>query len=146
MEFITCLLLIPLAMGSIWTYVSGVRHHLKIRLLPDFSTSFLIALVLQGVTSPKCQDDVRLPISLHVLQLMFDALLPVTHTHNATMFRSILALAFFTLLQLGELTNSQHIIHMENIQMEREAITIKLLASKCHNMKFPQLIRVWSQP
>ena len=98
MEFIACLSLIPLAPGSIQTYISGVRHHLKIRLLPDFSSSFLITLVLKGVTSPECQDDVRLPISLYVLQLMFDALPHVTHTYNTTMFRSILALGFFTLL------------------------------------------------
>ena len=34
MEFIACLSLIPLAPGSIWTYMSGVCHHLKISLLP----------------------------------------------------------------------------------------------------------------
>ena len=103
MEFIACLSLIPLVLRSIQTYLSGVRHHLKIRLLPD-SSSFLIALVLKEVTSPKCQDDIRMPISLHVLQLMFDTLPHVTHAYNATMFRSILALGFFTLLCPGELT------------------------------------------
>ena len=86
MEFTACLSLIPLAPGSIWTYMSGVRHHLKIRLLPDFSSSFLIALILKGVTSPECQDDINLPISLHVFQLMLDALLHVMHAYNATMF------------------------------------------------------------
>ena len=80
-----------------------------------------------------------------MLQLMFDALLHVTHAYNGTIFRLILTLGFLTLLWAGELTNAQHVICVENIQMEREAITIKLPTFKCHKMEFPQLIRGWSQ-
>ena len=111
MEFIACLSLIPLAPGSIWTYMSGVCHHFKIRLLPDFSSSFLIALALKGVISPECQDDIHLPISLHVLHLMFDALPHVTHAYNAMMFRAILLHRLLcTPATRHELTNSQHVI------------------------------------
>ena len=146
MEFISCLSLIPLALGSIQTYVSGIRHHLKICLLPDFSSSFLIALTLKGVTSPECQDDVCLPISLHVLHLMCNALHHITHAYNAALFKAILGFGFFTLLRPGELTDSQHVIHMVNIHLVREAIFVKLPMSKCHKFDYPQVIKIMAQP
>lgn len=52
-EFIAFLSLIPMVRLMIRIYVSGIYHHLRIHLLNDFQSSFLIALVLLGVTSPK---------------------------------------------------------------------------------------------
>ena len=57
-EFIAFLSLVPMVGPLIHTYVSGVCHHLKIHMLNNFQHSFLIALVLCGVTSPECQRDV----------------------------------------------------------------------------------------
>lgn len=110
-EFISFLSLIPLGPGtSICTYLSGVRYHFKICLLPDFADSFFIALILKGVTSPECQDDVWLPISLHVLHQMFNALPLLMHAYNASMYQSLLTLGFFALFCPSELTYSQHVI------------------------------------
>ena len=126
--------------------MSGVRHHLKIRLLPDFNTSFLIALVLKDDTSLECPDDVWLPISLHVLHLMFQALPHATHAFNATMYHAIFTLGFFALLHPGELTMSQHVICMQNIQISQEVTSIKLPTSKCHKLPYPQATHIWAQP
>ena len=70
-EFISLLSLIPLAGTTIRTYILGVGHHLKIRLLPDFQSSFIISLVLKGATSLEASGDVRIPISLKMWHGMF---------------------------------------------------------------------------
>ena len=51
-EFVTFLALAEMARASIHTYVSGVKHHLKIHSLPDFSTGFALALVLKACLIP----------------------------------------------------------------------------------------------
>ena len=84
-EFISMLSLIPLAGFTIRTYNLGVRHHLKIRLLPDFQSSFLISLVLKGATSPEAVADVRIPILLHMLHSMFHSLPLITHPYQSCM-------------------------------------------------------------
>ena len=74
-EFISLLSLIPLAPRMIKTYISGVRHHLKIHLLPDFAKSFMIALLLKGLTLPEDDQDICLLISLSMLHGMHEVLL-----------------------------------------------------------------------
>lgn len=48
-EFIAFLSLAYMASATNQTYMSGIRHHLKIRYLPDFQNSFLLNLVLKEV-------------------------------------------------------------------------------------------------
>ena len=81
-EFISMLSLIPLAGSTIHMYISGVRHHLKIRLLPDFQTSFIISLVLKGATSPESPSDVCIPILLHMLHAMFSTLPTIANPYQ----------------------------------------------------------------
>ena len=57
-EFIACLSLGQLAPSTITSYVSGVRHHLKLRNLPMFEDNFLLKLVLKGVFNSNQQMDV----------------------------------------------------------------------------------------
>ena len=120
------ILLIPLAGSTIHTYILGVRHHLKIRLLPDFQSSFIISLVLKGGTSPESPSDICLPISLHMLHAMFSTLPTITQPYQACMFQVILTLGFFGLFHPGELTVSQHIICFNNIQCAADWVLIKM--------------------
>ena len=83
-EFIVFLSLIPIVGSTFRTYVSGVHHHLKIHLLNDFQSTFLIPLVLRGTTYLECLQDVRIPITTAMLQKMCDAALHVTDSPYIT--------------------------------------------------------------
>ena len=144
-QFIAFLSLIPLVLGTIHTYISGVHHHLKICLLPDFQNSFMIALVLRGLTLPEHQEDICLPISI-MLHKMHGVLPLITHAYNATMFAGVLALGFFGLFHPGELTNSPHVIRFENVHVANQAIVIKMLSSKCSKAQVPHLLCLWVKP
>ena len=132
--------------GTFCTYISGVHHHLKIHLLPDFQNSFIIALVLRGLTSPEHQEDIHLPISIIMLHKMHGALPLIMHVYNATMFAAVFAFGFFGLFCSGELTDSLHVIHFENVHIANQAIVIKMLSSKCSKAQVPQLLCLWAQP
>ena len=62
-EFIAFLSLGQLAPSTISSYVSGVRHHLRIRNLPTFKDNFVLKLILKGVSNSNRQTDVWLLIS-----------------------------------------------------------------------------------
>ena len=145
-EFISMLSLIPLAGTTIRTYVSGVRHHLKIRLLPDFQAIFLISLVLKGETSPEATGDVHIPILLRMWHGMFNTLPIIAHSYQACMFKAILSLGFFGLFRPGELTMSLHVILHSNTQYAQNPMYIKLDSSKCNKTSTPQLLCICQQP
>ena len=138
--------LIPLVGRTIRTYVSGVRHHLKIRLLPDFQSSLIISLVLRGATSPEAATDVRIPISLCMLHAMFNSLPVITQPYQSCIFRAILILGFFGLFRPGKLTLSLHVILISNIKCNANSIFIKMESSKCNKMSTPQLLHIYQQP
>ena len=110
-EFIAFLSMIPMVGSFIRTYVSCVCHHLKIHLFNDFLSSFLISLVLNGATSPECQNDVRIPITPAMLQKMLDSAMYVANSpYVVTMIQSILMLDLFGLFHPGGLMWSPHVL------------------------------------
>ena len=131
--------------SSIWTYISGVHHHLKIWLLDDFQHSFLIALVLHSVTSPECQRDVRIPITMGMLQSMFHTASHVTGSPcAAVLMKAILTLGFFGLFWPEELTWSPHTIQFWDIKVSPQAAFIILWSAKCQKVGLPCKIKLSS--
>ena len=138
--------LVLLAGTMIRTYILGVRHHLKIRLLPDFQSSFIILLVLKGATSPEAAADVCIPISLRMLHGMFHMLPIIAQPYQACMFRAMLSLDFFGLFCPSELTLSPHVILHINTQLNQDSIYIRLESSKCNKTMTPQLLWICQKP
>ena len=80
-EFVTFMSLGGLAPATIVTKMSGVKHHLQLRGVNDFNDSFLLRLTLKGVATTPHELDVRLPITLPVLEKMLHAL-PLVHDNQ----------------------------------------------------------------
>ena len=106
----------------------------------------MIALVLKGLTSLEDDQDIHLLISLSMLHHMHEVLPLIMHGYNAMLFQAVTSLGFFGLFRPGELTDSPHIIHMENVMKSNQAIVIKMPTSKFHRADEPQLLRLWPQP
>ena len=73
-EFVAFMSQGGLALATIITYMSGVKHHLRVRGAKDFNDSFLLKFTLKGVTVSPHDPDVRLPITLLVLERILHAL------------------------------------------------------------------------
>ena len=94
-EFVEFMSLGRLAASMITTYISGVRHKLKLMGKDDFQHSFLLKLVLHGTKNSSQQPDVCLPISITMLKDMINAL-PFIHSNHyeVCIFSALLAVGF----------------------------------------------------
>ena len=148
-EYIAFLSLGGLAPSTIRGNISGVRHHLKIRLLKHFEKSFIIALTLKGVAQDNpTTPDIRLPVSINMLIRMCAALRHVLDSpYMVLLYQTMFTVAFYGLFRPGELTLTEHAIQIENVSLQPCFAAIYLKSSKCHNQVMPpQLVRIGAQP
>ena len=175
LEFVSYLSLAELASATIQLYFSGVRAHLRWLNLPSFKDSFVIKLILKGVSAKFSEPDIRLPVTRKILHDMCSVLplvvqdfylvmmcrsmltlafhrylcsvlpLVVQDFYLVMMYRSMLTLAFHGLLLPGEFTYSPHVVRIKNVFFDNGAVIIFLLTSKAHNKNFMQQIRVAPQ-
>ena len=91
-----------LAASTITTYISIMRHKLKLLGKDDFQHSFLLKLVLHGTKNSNQQPDVCIPISITMLHDMINAL-PLIHPNHyeVCMFSALLAVGFHGLFRQG---------------------------------------------
>ena len=129
-DFVAFLSLGGLALVTIITYMSRVKHNLRIRGAQDFNDSVLLWLTLNGVTA---QPDVWFQITLPVLERMLHAL-PLVHDdhYEVCMYTALLTLGFHGLFRLGELALLEHVITVENVHIGTDVATIILNSSKAN--------------
>ena len=146
LKFVSYLSLAELALATIQLYFSRVRAHLRWRNLPSFKDSFVIKLILKGVSAKFSEPDIRLPVTRKILHDMCSVLpLVVQDFYLVMMYRSMITLAFHGLLHPGEFTYSPHVVRIENVFFDNGAVIIFLPTSKAHNKNFAQQIRVAPQ-
>ena len=135
-----------LAPVTILSYISEVKYHLRIRFLNDFNDSFLLKLVAKGIASQQRQPDVRLPIMMDILIKMLHAL-PVEHVnlHEVCMYRAVLVAGFYGLMHPGELTESQHVLLVQDVQLQAHRVVLTLNSSKANKLHNPEVIILLAQ-
>ena len=128
-----------LAASTITTYISSVRHKLKLMGKDDFQNSFLLKLVLHGTKNSAQQPEIHLPISITMLHDIISAL-PLIHPNHyeICMFSALLTVGFHGLFRLGELTYSQHTITVDNVHVSASRIIVVLLTPKANHMHIAQ--------
>ena len=147
LEFISFLSLSGFVASMVQLYLAGVRHHLKLRGQNSFNNSFIIRMVVKGVSTRFPEQDVRLPITLDLLADMWDVLPYIVHDQfQITMFHCMLTLGYHALLRPGELTYSPHTVQVEKVYFVQQQVHIYLTSSKMHKEPFPQQVIVTSQP
>ena len=140
-DFVAFLSLGGLSPATKATYISGVKHRLRILGAKDFSDNFLLWITLKGVSAQPHQPDMRLPITLPVLARMLQSL-PLLHnnSYEVCMYSAILTLGFHGLSRPGELTFSPHAIAVHNVHIGLCSATITLPTSKSNCSSMPQQI------
>ena len=114
-----------LAPTTVTTYVSALSYVFKLGDYNDVGQHFLIKKLLQGFTKSKKQDDVRLPITPSILQMLVNSL---PHTQKSffikTMLKAMFLLAFHAFLRVGEMTKTgskqSHFLLLRNINLIRD--------------------------
>ena len=73
--------------------------------------------------------------------------LPVVHVnpHEVCMHRAVLVAGFYGLMQLGELTESQHVLLVQGVQLQTHRVVIMLNSSKANKSSNPEVITLLAQ-
>ena len=100
--------------------------------------------MVKGIVSQQCQLDVRLPITMDILIKMLHAL-PLVHInpHEVCMYRAVLVTGFYCLMCPGELTESQHVLFVQGVQLQSHRVLLMLNSSKAnksHNLEVITLL------
>ena len=108
LEFISFLSLSGFAASMVQLYLTGVRHHLK-QGRNSFKDSFIIKMVVKGVSSRYSVPDIRLPINRGLLHDMWNILpIVVRNPYMVKLYRSMFTLAYHGLLRGGDLYPACH--------------------------------------
>ena len=146
MEFISYLSLSGLVPATILLYVAGVRANFHWQGLPTFTNSFIIKMMLRGVTVKHRDPDIRLPVTREILHQMCLALpLILSDYYMVQLYKSMLTLTFHALLRPGEFSYSPHVVRIEHVFVDNIGVTIYLTSSKTHQFPFCQRVRVAPQ-
>ena len=73
--------------------------------------------------------------------------LPVMHVnpHEVCMYRAVLVAGFYGLIKPGELTESQHILLVQGVQLQTHRVVITLNSSKANKSPDPENITLLAQ-
>ena len=146
LEFVSFLSLSGFAASTVQLYLTGVRHHLKLQGKNSFKDSFVIKMVVKGVTSRYTVPDIRLPINIGLLHDMWNVIpIILRNQYLVKMYRSMLTLVYHGLLRLGEITYTPHVIKVEHTFFVHQNVHLYLHSSKTNNSPFPQRVVVAPQ-
>ena len=73
--------------------------------------------------------------------------LPVVHVkpHEVCMYRAVLVAGFYGVMQPEELTESQHILLVQGVQLQTHRVIIMLNSSKANKSPSPEVITLLAQ-
>ena len=91
--------------------------------------------------------DVRLPISLDILQSMIMALgMVAASPYKVALYAAVLSVGFFGLLHPGEMVYSEHALTATNIYISSTKVVCLLPTSKAHKGPVLQAVHSYKQP
>ena len=143
MEFISYLSLSGLVLVTIHLYVSGVWVNLRWCGLNTFQDSFVVKMMLKGVSAKHREPNIQLPVTREILGQICSVLAyMVGDPYLTVMYTSMLTLAFNGLLCPGEFTYSPHVIRVEHVWFHNGEVVLYFPTSKTHQFPFCKQVRV----
>ena len=103
--------------------------------------------MLKGVSNSHEQVDIRLPISLDILQNLITALdMVAASPYDVSLYLAVLSAGFFGLLHPGEMVFSEHALVATNVYISSTKVVCLLPTSKVHRGLVPQSVHFYKQP
>lgn len=147
-----------LAYSTILSTLSGLAFWHKIKGLPDPTKHFMITRMLTGIRNKKQKVDMRMPITVPILEKLVDAVPKVIpYAYEAAMLTCIFTLAFHALLRIGEMlprctksSGPKQVLTSADIAIasakDQKEMTVCLRKFKHSGKQGPQTIKVCSLP
>lgn len=135
---------------SITTYLAGINYVHKILGFKSFNQVFMVNKLLEGCRRSRPTQDLRAPLTIHVLEEICLNLHSVCYdNYETTLFRALFTLAYFGLFRVSELTASSichlgHAILLNDVHFEEneQYIVICLRHYKTSQYGNPAIIKL----
>ena len=125
LKFISYLHLNKVPFQSITPILSAISYKHKLSDLPDPCKAFKVSQVLNSLKRINPTVQQKFPITLTLLQKMVNSLgLLGLSEYETSLFRSMFTIQFYFALRIGELTDSQHNITLEQVLVKQNSLTI----------------------
>lgn len=117
-------------------HLTGIAHCLKNNLLPDYTKCGPVQKVIKGYTRRAKTKDLRLPISLELLEKILRVLPSVCYTlYEVALFRAAFTLTFAALLRVSEVaaiskTAFGHALLRQNVTLATDKLSLLIATSK----------------
>lgn len=121
--FVAHLHSLNLSYKTINTYLSAIAYVHKILTLPNPSSHFLITRLIRGAQNLAPSYDLRLPITIHILDRLVSSLEHVAQSpFHRILFAAMFSFAFNTFARVGEITlgsdkSLRHIVKIDDVQI-----------------------------
>ena len=145
-----------MAPSTVLTILSALGFWHKLNGLEDPTRHYLVTKMVAGIRNTRQTADVRLPITIPILQKMLDGLPSVIPLHyEQCMLASMFALAFHAVLRVGEFVpqskkQAQRVLALSDITITKDRLgkremLVSLRKFKHSAKQGPQSIRVNAQ-
>ena len=134
------------ATSTIVSTVSAISFVHKLLNMNDTADSFVVKKMLQGCKKLRISVDCRLPMTTSILgDLIKVSTNTIGSTFTSTCFKAMCSLAFFALLRIGEMTDSENNLSIKNVQCHEKELHIQFTNFK-HSDGFPSRHTIKAQP
>ena len=134
-----------LSAATITSKLSAIAYYCKLMNLEDCTQCFVCQKALMGVRKISPSGDLRLPITVDILERLIMNTGHVTDClYQSLMLKAMFALSFYALLRPGEITNSIHNLYVHSLELLHDHLELKFYRFK-HRAGPPVTIHVAPQ-
>ena len=131
--------------ATITSKLSSLSYYCKLVGIEDHVQAFIVQKALVGVRKLAPSQDLRMPITLSILESLIRNTSFVTDSYyESIMLKAMLSLAFYGLLRPGEMTDSINNLYVHSLQLHSGHLEIKFYRFK-HRQGPPIVIHISQQ-
>ena len=127
-RFISFLFTKNYAASTVRCMVSALVQFHKMQSLPDPSLSILVQKALHGLDKLRPSKLIRKPITLEMIEKFTQSAHTMFDPYIAKLFSAMIALGFYALLRVGEMTGSKsrdtHCLFLSDVSLERNSVSV----------------------
>lgn len=122
------------AVSTIASNLSAISFFHKLLEFNDPTNHFIVKKIMAGAQKMHKKVDTRIPITSEILQKLMDAVSHFSYSiYETLLYRSMFSLMFHAFLRIGEVTESENNLQINNISILDHSISIKFEKFKHHS-------------
>jgi hypothetical protein len=121
------------AVATVMSTLSAVAFFHKLLGYTDPSAHFLLKRIMLGAAKLTKSCDSRAPVTVSILKKLVLSCKHVTDSpYHCAMLKAMYTIMFHAFLRIGEVTQSPNVLHLKNIEVNTQGVTVTFVKFKHH--------------